>query len=70
MKTVLQKNNGRFHTLNILMDDLTEVDMLVKLIRAAQDNDNAIFTDNELDSIDTLLKECEEITKVDKIEPF
>lgn len=69
MKTIVQKDDGRFERLNISIDSLPDVDLIVKGIRDIQDHKNySKYSDNDKFTLDSLLKECEEIAKVEPIE--
>jgi len=64
MKSVLQRSDGRFDTLNILMNNITEVDMLLDIMyRTQSDDDFNTFTENQQLFIQRLKQSCEEATK-------
>jgi len=64
MKTITQKNDGRFTMFNLVADAITDVDLLVKVIRAAENDDSTSFTENEIQTLTNILEECEYIARV------
>lgn len=70
MKTIIHKSEGRFSSFNIFMENITDVDLIEKIIRAAEDNDNISFTEYEKGKISVLFTECKQITKVEQNYPF
>ena len=64
MKTIVHKNDGRFSSFGIHTDDITDVDLLVKIIRAAENDDNTSFTDDEQRRINNIKEDCINITEV------
>jgi len=64
MKTIIQKNDGRFTMFNLVTDAITDVDLLIKVIRAAENDNSTSFTENETQILTNILEECEYIARV------
>ena len=63
MKSVLQRSDGRFDTLNILLNNITEVDMLLDIMyRTQSDDDYNTFTEGQQLLIQRIKESCAEAT--------
>lgn len=64
MKSVLQRSDGRFDTLNILLNDINEADLLLDIMYRIQSSDDYdTFTEKQQLLIERLKEVCEEAIK-------